>query len=120
MVAPPKRLFRELAQRVFGPRVSNAKKQGFSIPVHTWLRSRSRNLVGDLLSRASLAAVPVLDASAVEGVRDRFLAGEQLGFEIWGLLVLVAWYRARIADPPRIQARGSTARAVTILRQFEV
>lgn len=102
ILAAPKRLFRELARQVYGPRVANAKKQGFSIPVHTWLRGYARALVGDLLSRSSLDAVPVLDAVAVERVRDRFLGGEQLGFEIWGLLVLVAWYRARIAARPPI------------------
>jgi asparagine synthase (glutamine-hydrolysing) len=123
LLAPPKRLFRELARRAFGPRVSSAKKQGFSIPVHTWLRGRSRSLVGDLLSRASLRAVPVLDGPAVERVRDRFLSGEQLGFEIWGMLVLVAWYRARIAEAPRLEAtpsRTAHRAAATTLRRFEL
>lgn len=122
LLAPPKRLFRELAARVFGPRVAKAKKQGFSIPVHTWLRGRSRSLVGDLLSRASLAAVPVLDGGAVERVRDRFLAGEQLGFEIWGLLTFVQWYRARIAAAPRLDSASASSppRAGTILRRFEL
>ena len=65
LFAPSKRLFRELARGVFGPRVADAKKQGFSVPIHTWLRERPRGraLVGDLLSRASLSAVPVLDSS---------------------------------------------------------
>lgn len=124
LLAPPKRLFRELAARAFGPRVANAKKQGFSIPVHTWLREE-RALVGDLLSRASLSAVPVLDAPAVERVRDRFLGGEQLGFEIWGLLTLVQWYRARIASAPRLEVASTTPApqatgAATALRRFEL
>lgn len=131
MLAPPKRLFRELARRVYGPRVANAKKQGFSVPVHTWLRGRARALVGDLLSPASISAVPVLDPGAVSRVRDRFLGGEQLGFEIWGLLVLVAWYRARIAKPPALAELGADGdarrgrgargpRPATTLRRFEL
>lgn len=129
VLAPPKRLFRELAQQVYGPRVANAKKQGFSIPVHTWLRGHARALVGDLLCRSSLDSVPVLDPAATIRVRDRFLAGEQLGFEIWGLLVFVAWYRARIASRPNLETSpgelgasseaASSAQGLT-LRRFEV
>jgi asparagine synthase (glutamine-hydrolysing) len=108
-LAPPKRLLRALADRIYGPRVSRAKKQGFSIPVHRWLRDHGRALVGDLLSRASVDRIASLDAGAVENVRDRFLGGEQLGFEIWGLLVLVAWHRARVARAPELDARRSLA-----------
>jgi asparagine synthase (glutamine-hydrolysing) len=94
---PPKRLLRTLADETFGPRVSRAKKQGFSIPVHAWLRGPMKELVMDLLSAASLRALPFLDEAAVSRVRDRFmLAQEPLGFEVWGLCVLVAWYRARV------------------------
>lgn len=106
MLAPPKRLFRELARRVYGDKVADAKKQGFSIPVHKWLREgRGRALTGDLLSRSNLDRIPLFDAVAVERVRDRFLRGEQLGFEIWGLLVLASWYGARIARAPALSWR---------------
>lgn len=95
---PPKRLLRTLADRKLGPRVSRAKKQGFSIPVHAWLRGPARDLVCDLLSPASLRTIDELDEKAVARVRDRLLVeGEPLGFEVWGLCVLVAWHRARIA-----------------------
>jgi asparagine synthase (glutamine-hydrolysing) len=132
LLSPPKRLFRELARRIYGPKVADGKKQGFSIPVHTWLRSerngeRGRALVGDLLARGSLAAVPILDAESVVRVRDRFLAGEQLGFEIWGLLVLVQWYRTRVAAAPTLALETTPSqrtekpsdRAAT-LRRFEL
>jgi asparagine synthase (glutamine-hydrolysing) len=94
---PPKRLLRTLADQTFGPRVSRAKKQGFSIPVHAWLRGPMKDLVMDLLSPSSLRALPFLDETAVSQVRDRFMVGgEPLGFEVWGLCVLVAWHRARM------------------------
>ena len=92
----PKPLLRALAEQKLGPRVSRAKKQGFSIPVHAWLRGRGRDLVLDLLSRESVSRLGVLDVNAVTAVRDRLLAGEPLGFEAWGLCVLVAWHRARM------------------------
>jgi asparagine synthase (glutamine-hydrolysing) len=99
---PPKRLLRALADETFGPRVSRAKKQGFSIPVHAWLRGPMKDLVMDLLSPASLRSLAFLDEAEVSRVRDRFmLAREPLGFEVWGLCVLVAWYRARVLTPVR-------------------
>jgi asparagine synthase (glutamine-hydrolysing) len=106
-LTPPKRLFRALSHRIYGRSVSRAPKQGFSIPVHDWLRTSARGMVGDLLSRVSVDAVPVLHGAAVARVRDRFLRGEQLGFEIWGLLVLVEWYRCRIARAPELGTRPS-------------
>jgi asparagine synthase (glutamine-hydrolysing) len=101
----PKRLLRLLADETFGPRVSAAKKQGFSVPIHAWLRDRpqGRALVEAHLSASSLRDLPFLDGRAVGAVRDRLLAGEPLGFEVWGLLVLVAWVRARVLSPPPCQ-----------------
>jgi asparagine synthase (glutamine-hydrolysing) len=94
----PKRLLRALADQAFGPRISRAKKQGFSIPVHAWLRGpHGRPLVEDLLSDRSIRDVAVLDPRVVGEARTRLLErGEPLGFEVWGLMVLVAWYRARV------------------------
>jgi asparagine synthase (glutamine-hydrolysing) len=100
---PPKRLLRTLADDTFGPRVSRAKKQGFSIPVHAWLRGPMKDLVMDLLAPASLRSLTFLDEAEVSRVRDRFMIGlEPLGFEIWGLCVLVAWYRARVQSPAHL------------------
>lgn len=96
----PKWILRQLAARLLGPEIATAKKQGFSIPIHQWLRGPARGLVDDLLSPGSLAALPVLDGGAVIRARDAHLSGRrQFGFEIWGLMVLVAWYRARILAP---------------------
>jgi asparagine synthase (glutamine-hydrolysing) len=106
---PPKRILRALADAKFGPRVSRAKKQGFSIPIHAWLRGPGRHVVEDLLAHASLARVAALDAAEVGRVRDRFLTrGEPLGFEVFGLMVVVAWHRARM--------EGATARRPTAAR----
>ncbi|MDB4939274.1 MAG: asnB [Labilithrix sp.] len=108
---PPKRLLRTLADETFGPRVSRAKKQGFSIPVHAWLRGPMRDLTMDLLSPSSIRSLGVLDETEVSRVRDRHMAaGEPLGFELWGLCVLVAWYRARVLSSARLEPeRGRSA-----------
>jgi asparagine synthase (glutamine-hydrolysing) len=92
--ARPKRLLRALAGRIFPQQISAAKKQGFSIPVHAWLRHEMRESLEVFLSRERLAAMPFLDTGAVSARKNRHLAGEaDLGFELWGLMALSAWWR---------------------------
>jgi asparagine synthase (glutamine-hydrolysing) len=95
-----KYLLRELCARHFGRSHAYAPKQGFSIPVHTWLRHDGRSLLTGLLARDRVEALGVLDPAAVARSVDRHLAGAPLGWELWGVMVLVAWFEERVARPP--------------------
>jgi asparagine synthase (glutamine-hydrolysing) len=98
---PPKPLLRAAARRIFGPAIADRPKQGFSIPVNAWIRGPLEGLVRDLLAPASVESLDVLDPSRVAAVVDDHLSGRNhRGFEIWGLAVLVAWHRQRIAQRP--------------------
>ncbi|MCR4378623.1 MAG: asparagine synthase (glutamine-hydrolyzing) [Rhodospirillales bacterium] len=93
----PKHALRKLAERKLGHHVSEAKKQGFSIPIHRWLRDEARHLAEDLLSPTRLKDLSFLNAAEVIKAKDLHMSGKaQLGFELWGLMTLVAWYHARI------------------------
>jgi asparagine synthase (glutamine-hydrolysing) len=90
----PKPLLRALAKRIFPSEISAAKKQGFSIPVHAWLRHEMRDSLETFLSREHLETMLFLDAKAVIAQKDRHLACKaDLGFELWGLMALSAWWR---------------------------
>jgi len=113
----PKKLLRALAARSYGPDVTAARKQGFSIPVHAWLRGPGRALIDDLLSPSSLASIPALDSTGVRRAVDDHMSGHRsYGFELWGLAVLSAWHRRfverRVAvpdgPPPRVVDFGRT------------
>jgi asparagine synthase (glutamine-hydrolysing) len=93
-------LLRELCARHFGHAHAYAPKQGFSIPVHTWLRHQGRPLMTGLLARDRVDAIGWLDSAAVSRVVERHLAGAALGWELWGLMVLVAWFEERVARRP--------------------
>jgi asparagine synthase (glutamine-hydrolysing) len=93
-------LLRELCARHFGRAHAYAPKQGFSIPVHTWLRREGRTLMTSLLAPHRVDAIGWIDPSAVNQAVDQHLAGAALGWELWGLMVLVAWFEERVARPP--------------------
>ena len=96
-----KLVLRRLASKMLGTEVGQARKQGFSIPIHDWLSGPGRELLLDKLSPASIAATRLLDTAAVVAVRDAHLQGEaSYGFELWGLMVLVEWCRVRRDAPP--------------------
>jgi asparagine synthase (glutamine-hydrolysing) len=102
---PGKRILRALAQRSYGAEMAGAIKQGFSIPVHEWLRGPARGLVEDLLSSSSIASIGVLDGAVVaRAVADHQSRRRALGWELWGLMVLSAWHRQQIQRVPAAPA----------------
>lgn len=99
-----KRILRAFAEKTYGATLSRAKKQGFSIPVHEWLRGPARPLLDDLLSPASLTSIPILNAAAIgRAVADHINGRRAYGWELWGLMVLVAWHRQQIQRAPARQ-----------------
>jgi asparagine synthase (glutamine-hydrolysing) len=97
-----KYLLRELCARHYGREHAYAPKKGFSIPVHPWLRHEGRSLMTGLLAPDRVAALGWLDAGAISRVVERHLAGAPFGWELWGLMVLVAWFEDRVHTPPAI------------------
>jgi asparagine synthase (glutamine-hydrolysing) len=99
-----KPLLRSLVRKRFGPRLAARPKEGFSIPVHEWIRGPLAAQVRDLLAPESVRRLGVLDPEAVSAaVDDHFGGRRSYGFELWGLAALVSWYRMRIEkapDPP--------------------
>jgi asparagine synthase (glutamine-hydrolysing) len=100
-----KALLRAAARRIFGPAIADRPKRGFSIPVHAWIRGPLSEVVRELLAPGSVARLGVLDPARVSVVLDDHLSGRRnLGFEIWGLAVLVAWHRMRVESRPTVPA----------------
>jgi asparagine synthase (glutamine-hydrolysing) len=98
-----KRILRMLAARSYGMRLARGDKRGFSIPVHGWLRGPARDLMGDLLSTDSVRQIEVLDPAAVQrAVADHLSGRRSHGFELWGLMVLMAWHRCRLRTAPSV------------------
>jgi asparagine synthase (glutamine-hydrolysing) len=69
------------------------KKQGFSIPVALWLKTRLRPIVEDLLSEERVRSQGLFRPEAVrELVRQHMAAEANHGFSLWGLMVISLWH----------------------------
>jgi asparagine synthase (glutamine-hydrolysing) len=96
-----KLLLRAQAKNIFGDFIGDRPKRGFSIPLHSWIRGPLREVVGDLLSPDSIRQLEILDPVLVSKILNQHFSGQaSYGFELWGLAILVAWFRARIVRAP--------------------
>ncbi len=87
--------------------VLERKKEGLDIPAHQWMRTVLRPLLLDTLAPAALRASGLFDARAVEAMIRRHLERRaNLGFQLWGLLILFLWMRLW-----KVQAPGERAPA---------
>ena len=75
-------LLRRLCERHFGSQHASAPKQGFSLPIHQWLRDQGRPLLTTLLAQDRIDALKVLDSSAISRAVQAHMSGARaLGWE---------------------------------------
>jgi asparagine synthase (glutamine-hydrolysing) len=115
----PKRVLRSLASATLGPEIGAANKKGFSIPVHRWLRGAMRDSLEASLGTEAIAGLPFLDAKAVAALCDQHVSGRaQLGFELWGLMALSAWWRQVSAPAATNSSRSTPPSAPLVLKEL--
>ncbi len=106
--AKPKVILRRLAMRLYGPRIAEAEKQGFSIPIHKWIRGPAREMAFDLLSKEAMDKIGVINYEMVKDtLKDHMYRKLSLGWEIWGLMVLSVWHDSRVRKSPVAAYKGS-------------
>jgi len=89
-----KRLLRQAARGLAPEAAVKRRKQGFDVPIGTWLRGVLREPMLDLLASARLSEDGLLAPEAVaELVREHLEARRDRGRELWALMVLSAWRR---------------------------
>jgi asparagine synthase (glutamine-hydrolysing) len=91
-------LLKRAAGDVVPPRILARKdKMGFPVPLHRWVRGRSREFVHDMLLSPRARQRGLFDPCQVE----RLLATEPpFSRRVWGLLNLELWHRQFIDRPP--------------------
>jgi len=91
--AGTKRILLDVAKDLLPPGFDTRPKTGFSMPFNSWLKGPLRDVLLDTLSDAVVAKRGLLDAQAVSGVRDQFLAGATDWPQPWLLMMIELWSR---------------------------
>jgi asparagine synthase (glutamine-hydrolysing) len=89
-----KYVLRRLMQDKLPPNVLRRPKIGFDIPVHDWFRSVLRPMLLDTLSEDAVRATGLFNWNALEQLLSDHLARKaNLGYHLWGLMVLLLWMK---------------------------
>jgi asparagine synthase (glutamine-hydrolysing) len=88
-----KRLLRAAVEPLLPKDTISGKKQGFSIPVGTWLRGELRQLTREVLSPATIRRHGFFQPDRVTAMIDAHVSGKaDLHRQLWSLLVFSLWY----------------------------
>jgi len=102
-----KGLLRNFLQGEVPAEIVHGKKRGFNIPVGGWLRGPCREFMMETLSPDRVRNVGVLDPVALQGLLQRHHKGqEDLGYAIFGILVLHLWWERTFHAAPRTSQSG--------------
>jgi asparagine synthase (glutamine-hydrolysing) len=106
--ARQKYLLKELMKDKLPASILKRKKIGLDIPVHDWLRGRLRPLLLDAVATGVSEHGALFNREEIEAcVRQHMGRKANLGYHLWGLLILFLWMkRWRIQSAP-IFTQGS-------------
>jgi asparagine synthase (glutamine-hydrolysing) len=90
------------------------EKTGFDIPVHDWFRGSLRPLLLETLAEGTAAHGALFRKDAIDTyVRKHLERKENLGYNLWGLMILFLWMRKwRIQTTPAYNPRPSLTESV--------
>lgn len=91
-------ILKQVLYRYVDRKLVDRPKQGFAIPVASWLRGPLRGWAEDLLSRKALAESGMLDSGEIRKVWEAHLSGkENHHYRLWVILMLQSWvHRVRV------------------------
>ena len=98
-------LLRELMKDKLPQSVLTRKKEGFDIPAHQWLRTILRPLLLETLSERNVRGSGIFSWDAIDGVlRSHLERRANLGYHLWGLLILFLWLKRWGIEPATISS----------------
>jgi asparagine synthase (glutamine-hydrolysing) len=91
--------------------VLTRSKQGFGVPVRSWLKGPARPLMEELTAESAIDDRELFDAQSVTALREDFLAGRiDAAMTLFPLMAIEAWCRA-LDDAPVADLSRSTVTA---------
>jgi len=87
-----------ILKKAFSPylpkKIFKQRKQGFTIPVSSWIRKDLQGLVRNVLLSPSLEKRDIFNKKALRYMLDEHQSGRQeLGYRIWSIFVFEIWAR---------------------------
>ncbi len=87
-----KKILRDLISTRMDSSLLSSKKQGFSIPVHYWFRTKLKEYIRDFFNSKEVKENGIINQAELLSLLDQHLKYQRnLGFELWGLMVLLLW-----------------------------
>jgi asparagine synthase (glutamine-hydrolysing) len=94
-------ILRDLMKNRLPRAVVRRPKEGFDIPAHNWLRTFLRPLLLETLSERNVRQTGIFSWPAVDrALRAHLERRANLGYHLWGLLVLFLWMKYWDVQPP--------------------
>jgi len=109
-----KRLMRDRLPR----QILARKKIGFDIPAHDWLRRELRPLLLEELSPSAVSRTGLFRPETIQKwIRDHLEGRINIGFHLWGLLILFLWMKKweivpqpqKLEDPAQLVCLGTSS-----------
>lgn len=95
-----KRILRASQRDRLPAEILTRPKQGFGVPMRSWLQGPAREMMADLTGRETVAARGLFDADAVASLRDDFLAKRvDAAFTLFPMMAVELWCRALDSAP---------------------
>jgi asparagine synthase (glutamine-hydrolysing) len=82
-----------LAPRVPEAILARRDKKGYETPTDVWLRGREKERLRALLLASDARTAPYLERTALTRALDEYLAGRDIGLQVWRWLHLELWLR---------------------------
>ncbi len=104
-------ILKDLMKGKLPPMILQRKKTGFDIPAHEWLRGPLKSLLLDTLAEGTSAHPEIFDRAAIDVCVQRHLdRRENLGYNLWGLMILFQWMRRWRIQTTQSSAPGQSAK----------
>ena len=101
-----KHILRDLMKDKLPQSVLTRRKEGFDIPAHHWLRTTIRPLLLETFTEKRVRESGVLNWPVVNGfIRAHLERRANLGYHLWGLLVLFLWIERWAIEPPQTRTQ---------------
>lgn len=103
-----KYLLKRYAERMLPGEIVHRPKQGFPIPIDTWLRTDANEMMHDLLSSDAVASRGLFNANRVESMIQMHESQKQdYATELWGIMSVEMWLRQFVDTFPQLATSSS-------------